>query len=89
MAVQIQLTLVIRNGCHLCDAAQADLARVIGRFTSEHPDVDYHVAVVDINDQVDYHRFTDEVPVLLLNGKQVSFWRIDEERAFQQLEALL
>mgnify|MGYP001195920029 CR=1 FL=1 len=89
MAVQIQLTLVIRNGCHLCDAAQSDLARVIGRFSSEYPEVDYHVAVVDINDQVDYHRFTDEVPVLLINGKQASFWRIDEDRVFKQLQDLV
>lgn len=89
MAVQFQLTLIVRNGCHLCVAAEADLARVLGRFASEYPDVEYHVRVTDISDQVDYQRFTDEVPVLLLNGKQISFWRIDEERVFQQLKALV
>lgn len=88
MAVQILLTLVVRSGCHLCDAAQSDLARVIGRFNFEYPDVDYRVEVVDISDQEEYQRFSDEVPVLLINGKQVSFWRIDEDRVFQQMERL-
>jgi len=88
MGVPIQLTLVVRQGCHLCDAAETDLARVLARFSIEYPEVPFHVAVVDINDQVDYHRFTDEVPVLLINGKQVSFWRIDEQRVFEQLKAL-
>ena len=89
MAVQIQLTLVIRNGCHLCDAAESDLARVVARFAAEYPDVHYQIAVVDINDQVDFHRFTDELPVLLLNGKQISFWRIDEQKVFEQMQALV
>jgi hypothetical protein len=89
MAVQIQLTLIVRNGCHLCVAAEADLARVLGRFSAEHPDSEYHVRVTDISDQVDFQRFTDEVPVLLLNEQQVAFWRIDESRLYEQLKALV
>lgn len=89
MAVQIQLTLIVRNGCHLCVAAESDLARVLARFSAEYPEVEYHVRVTDISDQVDYQRFTDEVPVLLLNGEQIAFWRIDEKRVFDQLKALV
>jgi hypothetical protein len=89
MTVQIRLTLVVRNGCHLCEVAQSDLARVIGRFAAEYPAVEYQATVTDIEDDADYARFTDEVPVLLLNGNQIAFWRIDEERVSQKLRELV
>lgn len=70
-------------------AAEADLARVLARFSAEYPEIEYHVRVTDISDQVDYQRFSDEVPVLLLNDRQISFWRINEDRVFEQLKALV
>lgn len=88
MAKPIEIKLVIRQGCHLCVAAESDLARVIARFAAEHPDREYTVEVVDINDYVDLQRFSEEVPVLLIDSKQVSFWRIDETRAFEKLSEL-
>ena len=88
MAKPIEIKLVIRQGCHLCVAAESDLARVIARFASEYPDREYTVEVVDINDYQDLQRFSEEVPVLLIDSKQVSFWRIDETRAFEKLSEL-
>ena len=88
MAEPIEIKLVIRQGCHLCVAAESDLARVISRFAAEFPDREYTVEVIDINDYDDLQRFSEEVPVLLINSKQVSFWRIDEKRAFEKLSEL-
>ncbi len=88
MAKPIEIKLVIRQGCHLCVAAESDLARVIARFAAEYPDREYTVEVVDINDYQDLQRFSEEVPVLLIDSKQVSFWRIDETRAFEKLSEL-
>lgn len=88
MAEPIEIKLVIRQGCHLCVAAESDLARVIARFAAEFPDREYTVEVIDINDYDDLQRFSEEVPVLLINSKQVSFWRIDEKRAFEKLSEL-
>ena len=88
MAKPIEIKLVIRQGCHLCVAAESDLARVIARFAAEYPDREYTVEVVDINDYEDLQRFSEEVPVLLIDSKQVSFWRIDETRAFEKLSEL-
>ncbi|MEL0200060.1 MAG: glutaredoxin family protein [Aquiluna sp.] len=85
MAEPIEIKLVIRQGCHLCVAAESDLARVIARFAAEYPDREYTVEVIDINAYDDLQRFSEEVPVLLINSKQVSFWRIDEKRAFEKL----
>ena len=88
MAEPIEIKLVIRQGCHLCVAAESDLARVIARFAADFPDREYTVEVIDINDYDDLQRFSEEVPVLLINSKQVSFWRIDEKRAFEKLSEL-
>jgi DNA-binding transcriptional LysR family regulator len=88
MAEPIEIKLVIRQGCHLCVAAESDLARVIARFAAEYPDREYTVEVIDINAYDDLQRFSEEVPVLLINSKQISFWRIDEKRAFEKLSEL-
>ena len=88
MAEPIEIKLVIRQGCHLCVEAESDLARVIARFADEYPDREYTIEVVDIEDYDDLQRFSEEVPVLLINQKQVSCWRIDEKRALEKLREL-
>lgn len=84
----IEITLIGRHGCHLCEVAQADLAQVIARFAHEYPEVEYSIDDLDIDQNPQFAHFTDEVPVLLINGQQVSFWRIDHDRVFAKLEEL-
>jgi glutaredoxin len=82
--------MVSRSGCHLCDEAEDALARVIARFSAEYPNVGYQVERLDVDqDQELLAKYSDEVPVLLLNGRQLAFWRIDEERVFSAMEAEL
>ena len=88
MKEPIEIQLVIRQGCHLCVAAESDLARVIARFAAEYPDREYSLELLDISEYDELQRFSEEVPVLLINKKQVSFWRIDEKRAFEHLSEL-
>jgi hypothetical protein len=85
---QIHLTLIVRQGCHLCEVAENDLARVLGRFSAEHPDTGYGVELVEIDSKPEFEKYTDDIPVLLINDKQVAFWRIDEDRVFEQLRKL-
>ena len=82
--------MISRSGCHLCDVAEDALARVIGRFGVEHPAVSYEVERLDVDqDQELLTKYSEEVPVLLLNGRQLAFWKIDEERVFSAMEAEL
>ncbi len=82
--------MVSRSGCHLCDEAEDALARVIGRFNAEYPDVGYQVERLDVDEDPELlAKYSDEVPVLLLNGRQLAFWRIDEKRVFSAMEAEL
>lgn len=85
---QIQIDLIVREGCHLCAVAQDDLGRVIARFAAEHPETPYSIQVMDISEKAEFQAFTDEVPVLLINGKQEAFWRINEAVVYMKLESL-
>ena len=89
MAHHAELTFITRQGCHLCEEASNDLARLLARFTELHPDKPYTVDVVDVDsDPVLMKKYSEEVPVLLLNGEQVSFFRIDVERVLAKLATL-
>ena len=89
MAHHAELTLITRQGCHLCEEASNDLAKLLARFTELHPDKPYTVDVVDVDaDSVLRDKYSEEVPVLLLNGEQVSFFRIDIDRVLAKLVTL-
>lgn len=89
MPAQVDLVLITRKGCHLCEAAEADLARVVAGFTALNPDKPYTVEVMDVDSDPELNqRFSEEVPVLLLNGEQVAFFRIDVERVLEKLGSL-
>lgn len=82
--------MISRSGCHLCDVAEDALARVIGRFSAEYPNVGYQVERLDVDQDPELlAKHSEEVPVLLLNGRQLAFWRIDEQRVFTAMEAEL
>ncbi len=89
MPEPIQLAMVVRQGCHLCEVAESDLARVLGRFNAEYPDTEYEVELLEVDSKPEFEKYTDEIPVLIINGKQVAFWRIDEDRVFEQLRKLV
>ena len=90
MNAGIKLELVIRQGCHLCDEAQDALAGVIARFSIEHPSVSYTVETVDIDQNPELlSKYSEEVPVLLLNDEQIAFFRIEASRVFAKLKELV
>lgn len=69
-----RVTFYSRTGCHLCDEARPVVARVCAELgeTWEEVDIDADPALQD--------RFTDEVPVTFVDGRQHDFWRVDEGR---------
>jgi hypothetical protein len=73
-APALRLALLTRSGCHLCDDARAVLAAVaaeVGAAWDEH-DVDA--------DPVLAGEYGDRVPVVLLDGVEHAYWRVDEGR---------
>lgn len=70
----LELELLTRKNCHLCDEMKAVL-------DAELPALGLSYAVVDVDrDAALCERFGDTVPVLLRNGNPVAKVRIDRER---------
>lgn len=71
-----RITLVTRDGCHLCAEARSWLEGLRARTGEQ-------FSVVDVDadlDPRDRERYTDLVPVVLVDGEEVSRWRLDPAR---------
>jgi glutaredoxin len=74
-----RLTLITRVDCHLCDVAKEAIARV-----AEQAGVDWVAVDVD-SDPALLEEYWDRVPVILLDGKEHGYWRVEEERLLRDL----
>lgn len=71
---QSPITLLSKPGCHLCDVARS----VIEHVTAE---VDVGWDERDINDSPeDLRAYWDKIPVVLVHGAEVAYWRISPDR---------
>jgi len=68
-----RVTLVTRQGCHLCEQALPVVQRL-----ADDAGVPLEVRDVDA-DPADRARWSDHVPVVLLDGEQHSLWFVDED----------
>lgn len=85
MSKEIELTLIGKPGCHLCDDAQAVIDAVLSEF--ETPiEVDKKNI---LDDDALFERYSEEIPVLLINGKVHNYWRIDPDRLRSELQKLV
>ena len=80
------LTLLTRPGCHLCDDARAVVQDVVTRVAG-------HGRAVTVDEQslADdpdlLARWTDDVPVVLIDGRLHARWRVDAHALFAALTA--
>jgi glutaredoxin len=68
------VTLITRDECHLCEDADAVLVRLAAElgFRLERLDVDAERARRD--------EYSDRVPVILIDGREHGYWRVEEAR---------
>lgn len=86
--MSIQLTLIGKPGCHLCDEAREAVDGVLFEFRQANPDVEVIVEEQNILDNEALQlKYAEEIPVLLIDGKMHNYWRIDEERLMRALYA--
>lgn len=63
-----------RVDCHLCEVAEQLVAEVCA-------DTGASWVRIEIDEDADLvSRFTEQVPVTFVDGKQHDFWRVDERR---------
>ncbi|GAB3801844.1 glutaredoxin family protein [Humibacter antri] len=74
----IQLTLIGKPGCHLCD----DARQAISDVTHALPDASrISLEERSILDEPElFDRYAEEIPVVLIDGRQHTYWRVDKER---------
>ncbi|UDY23879.1 glutaredoxin family protein [Nocardioides sp. Kera G14] len=72
-----RVTLYTRPGCHLCDEARSVVEAVCAELGEEYAELDVDG---DGFDPALRERFTDEVPVTYVDGRQHDFWRVDPAR---------
>ena len=90
MGNAIEITLIGKPGCHLCDDARVALAGVLDGFRAEHPSVILNVTEKNIlDDPALAAAHSEEIPVVLINGKMHSYWRVDPGRLVAKLESLI
>ena len=83
--VDVELTLVGKPGCHLCDDARTVVEQVVADLGGE---ASVAVSEVSILDDPELHeRFVEEIPVVLIDGRVHTFWRVDPARLRRALLA--
>jgi hypothetical protein len=69
-----RITLLSRPGCHLCDEARSVIARVASELGVSWDERDITASAADIE------RYSEMIPVTLIDGVQHDFWRVSEDR---------
>jgi hypothetical protein len=74
-----RLILLTRPGCHLCDVAKGAMDRVVAA-TGE------RWIEVDVSGDLELEReYGDRLPVVLLDGREHGYWRVEEHRLLRDL----
>jgi glutaredoxin len=81
---KIELTLIGKPGCHLCDDAEAVVLEVMSEFADSVSLTKQNI----LDDDALFARYSEEIPVLLIDGKVHNYWRIDPERLRSALSNL-
>jgi len=70
-----------RENCHLCEVVKETLAKL-------QKDADFHWREVDIDDDPELQRkYTDEVPVVFIDGRKAFKYRMGEQEFLRVLAA--
>jgi glutaredoxin len=75
-----RIELLTRPGCSLCESARGSVARIADEqgvpWTERNVDDDSELADV----------YGDRVPVVLLDGREHAYWRVEEQRLRDALQ---
>ena len=70
-----RVTLLTRPGCHLCDDARVVVQEVLGGF----PEVAFEERSI-VGDADLEREYAEEIPVVLIDGRVHTIWRVDRAR---------
>lgn len=79
MTFSREVVVYSRKGCHLCEIVKETLAKLERRGGFQWREID-----VDTDDEL-RRQFTDEVPVVFIDGRKAFKYRMDEREFLQRL----
>ena len=91
MSKLISLTLLTKPGCHLCEEAKKAIELVMFEFTQVNSGT-VQIELTELNileDEALKNQYSEEIPVLQINGATHAYWRIDSERLLLALNELV
>jgi glutaredoxin len=69
-----EVTLITRTGCHLCETAEDALVRLSA-------ELGFGLSIVDVDSDLALaNEYGDRVPVILIDGAEHGYWRLEEQR---------
>lgn len=74
------ITLIGKDGCHLCDVARGVIDHVLAEVPEETAD---RIDVVEqsiLEDETLYAQWWEKIPVVLIDGRLHAHWRVAPER---------
>jgi glutaredoxin len=78
----IRISLLGKPGCHLCDDARAVVLEVV----AEYPEIAFDErSILDDPELLD--RYAEEIPVVLIDDRVHTIWRVDPDRMRRALDA--
>jgi hypothetical protein len=85
----IEITLIGKPGCHLCENALGVVNAVIDEFVLSKPGNSVVFIEANILDDPELARkYGEEIPVVLVNGAQHSYWTVEGPRLLAKLQSL-
>lgn len=77
----VSLTLLTKPGCHLCDDAREVVSSVLGELEAELPELEVTLTESSIlDDPALLDEFAEEIPVVMIDGRVHTIWRVDPAR---------
>ncbi|WP_093076512.1 glutaredoxin family protein [Pseudonocardia oroxyli] len=70
----MRVTVLTRVGCHLCEVAESDVARICGELG-----VEWTTEDVDADDEL-RAEYGDMVPVIQIDGRTHGYYAVEEAR---------
>ncbi len=80
MKMKRKITILLREGCHLCEEAYWALLQVAENIPLE-------IETIDIDaDPVLYSQYENDIPVIFLDGKEIGRHRIQRKSMVRAIE---
>jgi glutaredoxin len=77
-----KVVIYSRVNCHLCEEAEKSVREVL-------VEIHFDLEVIDINGDQDLEKlYSEEVPVITINGDVHDYYKVDKQRLLKALRAL-